>query len=143
MEEVGRVIETEGGLARVEIVRRDACGHCRACDFGRSDTVVVEAGNPVGARVGDDVALELESGRVLGAAFAAYMVPLFFLMIGLYLGAVLAKAAGRPGSASAYGAVLGLGLLALSYLGLHLYDKRVNPARFRATIARVLTSSRD
>lgn len=139
MEERGRVIEVHGGLARVEVTRHEACRHCKACDFGRTDRVVVEATNRVGARPGDEVALELESSRVLGAAFIAYMVPLLFMVTGIYLGTVLARATGRAASASLFGAVLGLGLLAASYGVVYGYGRRVNPARFRAEITRVLS----
>lgn len=138
MEERGRVVETLNDLARVEVVRHEACQHCKACDFGRSDRVVVEAANPIGACVGDEVVLELEGARVLGAAFVAYMVPLALMVVGICLGGALARAAGRPGSASLFGAILGLAFLVLSYGGVYLYDKRVNPSRFRAEITRIL-----
>lgn len=138
MEERGRVVETLDSLARVEVIRHEACRHCRACDFGRTDRVVVEATNPIGARVGDEVVLELESSRVLGAALVAYMLPLALMVVGICLGGVLARASGRSESASLFGAILGLGSLALSYVGVYLYDKRVNPNRFRAEITRVL-----
>lgn len=142
MEERGRVIEAGDGLAKVVVMRREACSHCRACDFGRTDRVVVEAGNPVGARAGDEVVLELESARVLGAAFVAYLVPLAFMVVGLYLGGSLARAVGRPGSASLFGIGLGFALLALSYVGVHVYDKRVSPALFRAEITKVVDCAR-
>ncbi|MEW6229274.1 MAG: SoxR reducing system RseC family protein [Bacillota bacterium] len=135
MEERGRVVETLNDLARVEVVRHEACQHCKACDF---DRVVVEAANPIGACVGDEVVLELAGARVLGAAFVAYMVPLALMVVGICLGGALARAAGRPGSASLFGAILGLAFLVLSYGGVYLYDKRVNPSRFRAEITRIL-----
>ncbi|MGE5587812.1 MAG: SoxR reducing system RseC family protein [Clostridia bacterium] len=138
MEERGRVIEVCGGLAKVEVTRHEACRHCKACDFGRSDRVVVEATNNIGARAGDEVTLELESSRVLGAAFVAYMVPLLFMVAGIYLGTILAQAKGRPEAGSLFGAVLGVVLLAASYGIVYAYGRRVNPARFRAEITRVL-----
>ncbi len=141
MEEHGRVVEVQGDLAKVEVTRHEACRHCKACDFGRTDRIVVEATNRVGAQPGDEVALELESSRVLGAAFVAYMIPLLFMVVGIYLGSVLARATGRGGSASLFGAVLGLALLAASYGVVYVYGRRVNPARFQAEITRVLGST--
>ncbi|MCR4401852.1 MAG: SoxR reducing system RseC family protein [Firmicutes bacterium] len=138
MEERGRVIEVSGGLAKVEVTRHEACRHCGACGLGRADRMVVEATNAIGARPGDEVALELESSRVLGAAFIAYMIPLFFMMAGIYLGAVLARSAGRSGAASLLGVIFGLALLAASYSLVYTYDRRVNPARFRAEITRIV-----
>ncbi len=143
MEEHGRVVETLGALARVEVIRHEACRHCRACDFGRSERIVVEAANGIGAAVGDEVALEIEGGRVLRAAFVVYMVPLAMMVVGLGAGGFLARAAGHPGSASLFGAVLGLVLLALSYGGVYLYDRRVGPRRLRAEVTRILGHPRD
>ncbi|MGE5573750.1 MAG: SoxR reducing system RseC family protein [Bacteroidota bacterium] len=138
MEERGKVIEVQGEVARVEVTRHEACRHCKACDFGRTDRIVVEATNRAGARPGDEVELELESSRVLGAAFVAYMVPLLFMVVGIYLGTVLARATGRAGSASLLGAALGLALLGASYGVVYAYGRRVNPAQFRAEVTRVL-----
>lgn len=138
MEERGKVIRVQGEVATVEVTRHEACRHCNACDFGRTDSIVVEATNRAGARPGDEVELELESSRVLGAAFVAYMVPLLFMVVGIYLGTVLARATGRAGSASLFGAVLGLALLGVSYGVVYAYGRRVNPARFRAEVTRVL-----
>lgn len=138
VEERGRVVEVYGGLAKVQVTRHEACRHCKACDFGRTDTVVVEATNRAGARPGDEVELELEGSRVLGAAFIAYMVPLIFMVVGIYLGTVVARALGRGASASLFGAVVGLVLLGLSYGLVYAYGKRVNPERFRAEVTRVI-----
>lgn len=51
MEEEGRVINSKGALATVEIERKSACGTCRACTLGIGNTMITEAENPLGAKI--------------------------------------------------------------------------------------------
>lgn len=138
MEERGNVLEVRHGTAMVEVVRHEACRHCGGCNFGQADRIVVEATDLVGTRAGDHVALELEASRVLGAAFVVYLIPLAFLVLGLYLGTVVAQETGQPESSSIYGAILGLSLLGLAFWGVHSYDRRADPSKYRARITKIL-----
>lgn len=124
MEEVGLVVETDGGMARVRLMRRATCDKCGICGIGRAPEIVVEVPNTIGARPGEAVRLAMESGSLLRAAAAAYLVPLLALLAGyLVLSAFLARlgmAAGRE----AFAIAGGFACLALSYLWLRSYDRR-------------------
>ncbi len=61
MRELGRVIETAGNMAKVEIFRRDECTRCKVCGFGSRDRIIAVATNTVGAKEHDEVELELEA----------------------------------------------------------------------------------
>ena len=43
MKERGRVIETAGNVAKVEILRKDECSRCKVCGFGSRDKIVAVA----------------------------------------------------------------------------------------------------
>lgn len=84
---VKRVLED--GSAEVLRVRESACsGECHKCSgCGSSQqTMVICAENPIGAKVGDWVAIEAKSGAVLKAAVMLYIVPLVLFIAGYLLG---------------------------------------------------------
>jgi sigma-E factor negative regulatory protein RseC len=145
IEESGRVLAVRGELAEVESQRRSACGGCAATSscgtslleryFGRR-RLILEAHNPIGAEPGDSVVVGVPEDTVVGAAFAAYLVPLAALIAGGILGSALA-------GVIAPGAVQGLSILggaagfaaALWWLG-RFSRARAADARYRAVILR-------
>lgn len=85
MEQKGKVISTEEGIATVELVRESACSSCHhkdSCGAGimagcaKSESVTVKANNLCGAAVGDSVVLSSDSARTLGVAFCVFVLPL-------------------------------------------------------------------
>jgi sigma-E factor negative regulatory protein RseC len=131
MARVGVVLSCEeDGSATVAASPRGACGHCSergGCGFvlmqpkddGR-DVLVVE--NPVQARPGDMVELDLPGGTELKVSMAVWGLPL----LGLIGGAVAGVAAhGALGLSEDVAALLGCGLgLVAAWLLLRLVDRR-------------------
>jgi sigma-E factor negative regulatory protein RseC len=85
MKERGRVVETAGNVAKVEILRKDECSRCKVCGFGSRDRIVAVATNTIGAKEHDEVEVELEGSQVVRAAAILYLIPLAFLLAGIYL----------------------------------------------------------
>jgi sigma-E factor negative regulatory protein RseC len=141
MRELGRVIETAGNMAKVEIFRRDECTRCKVCGFGSRDRIIAVATNTVGAKEHDEVELELEAAQVVRAAVIVYIIPLIFLLFGLYLGTVFASHLGRRDIASLLAAVLGFGFLGLSYLGIAAYSKRPTIAKYQARVVGIVSKN--
>jgi sigma-E factor negative regulatory protein RseC len=96
-----------GGRASVEVVRAGMCGgDCGHCADGCAKrTLTVTADNPIGAKAGDRVFVESDSGKVLGAAVLVYLVPLLLFFGGYSAGAALKLPAAAFGGA---GFVLGV-----------------------------------
>lgn len=90
MEQLVRVRQTfANGMAQVERVRESACsGDCHKCSGcgAATQTVLLEAQNPIGARPGQLVLLRSDSGPVLKAAAVLYMMPLVLFFLGYALG---------------------------------------------------------
>ena len=116
---VGR--EVRDGIAVVALRRTQACEHCGRCGaFTASapEEILVEALNEAQAAVGDTVQLEMPAGTVYRAAFMLYGVPLIFGICGYVIGKWLTATDG--------GGLLGaLALVALSYLVIRYWDKKV------------------
>ena len=110
MEQIVRVHKIcENGKAQIIHVRASACsGDCHECAGGctaAKETMLIEADNPIGARVGDFVRMESDTKSVMGAVAVMYILPLVLFFTGYALGARLGISGGLRGGA---GFVLGL-----------------------------------
>ena len=101
MQQLVRVRQThEDGTATVIHVRESACsGDCHKCSGcgAAKEAILLEARNPIGAKPGDLVTIESESGPVLKAAAVMYMLPMVLFFAGYALGAALWQRGGLVG----------------------------------------------
>ena len=119
MEQLVRVKEAyDDGTAMVIHVRESACsGDCHKCSGcgAAKEAVLFTAENRIGARRGDLVKVESDTGTVLKAAVVLYVLPLVLFFLGYYLGDL----AGSLGPlAGCLGFVLGVAIIIL-------YDRKV------------------
>ena len=97
------------GTAEVIHVRESACsGDCHKCSGcgAAKEAVLFTADNPIGARAGDLVKVESDTGTVLKAAVVLYVLPLVLFFLGYYIGDLLGglRCPGRwPGFSSGRG----------------------------------------
>ena len=108
----------EDGTATVIHVRESACsGDCHKCSGcgAAKEAILLEAKNPIGAKPGDLVKIESETGPVLKAALVMYMLPMVLFFAGYAIGDALAQ----------MGALFGC-LFFVASIGLAvLYDRKV------------------
>ena len=118
MQQLVRVRQThEDGTATVIHVRESACsGDCHKCSGcgAAKEAILLEAKNPIGAKLGDLVIIESETGPVLKAAAILYIMPLLLFLAGYIAGGCLGYGAGWLGAA---GFLLGIA-------GVVWYDRR-------------------
>jgi sigma-E factor negative regulatory protein RseC len=88
----GIIIETAGKMAKVKTSRHNDCANCGSCP-GNS-AAVLDVRNPVGAKVGQKVIIELQEVNMLKAAFTVYILPLLALLVGATTGGAFAAWAG-------------------------------------------------
>ena len=92
MEQLVRVRQVhENGTATVMHIRESACsGDCHKCSGcgAAKEAIVFEAKNAIGAKPGDLVKIEAESGPVLKAAAVMYMVPMILFFVGYAIGEI-------------------------------------------------------
>ena len=93
MEQLVRVKKTfSNGTAQVICIRESACsGDCHKCSGcgAAKEAILFEAHNPIGARVGDLVNVQSETGPVLKAAAVLYILPLVLFFGGYAAGEAL------------------------------------------------------
>jgi len=124
MEEKGRVVKVESGVAQVEMERTSACARCGICLQSSGDKPILYVKDSLGARPGDEVLVSIESKQILKTAFLIYLFPLVGLIGGYFLGqAILGKE------------IAGIIFAALGFftalLFLYQYDKRLRAQKSR------------
>lgn len=113
------------GTALVLHLRQSACsGDCHQCSGcgAAQESLLLTARNPIGARAGDMVVIQSETGPVLMGAAVLYMLPLVLFFLGYALGAALWQ----------MGALVGCLAFAASIAMCVLYDRKI--ARRKKTI---------
>ena len=113
------------GTALVLHLRQSACsGDCHQCSGcgAAQESLLLTARNPIGARPGDLVVIQSETGPVLMGAAVLYMLPLVLFFLGYALGAALWQ----------MGALVGCLAFAASIAMCVLYDRKI--ARKKKTI---------
>ncbi len=91
MEEYGRVLSSDDGLVKVEIViSRSVCGRCQfaaGCALKGLKRAVVDATNDINAAPGDYVRVELEPRKLLLGGFLIYILPVIDMLVFYYIAA--------------------------------------------------------
>lgn len=130
MRHIGIVLNTDGHRALVRLTGAEQCGACGACGTTAElrKTPEVEVDNPVQAKAGEEILVEFDPAQTVKSGALVFIVPILALLGGALAGSQL----GGSETATLLGA---MGALALSVLGVALYDRRLareNPSRPRA-----------
>ena len=110
-------------------------------DPEQRDILTVEVDNPIGAKEGQLVCLEIGESEMLFAAVLLYLVPLLGLLAGLFAGRSFAFNHGLNGNPELWGLGLGLLLMALIFFVLRTQDKKFAKGdRFKVMITSVVNA---
>ena len=136
MEQTGIVEECIDGMAKIKITRSSACGdNCASCGMCPGKETVIEAKNDCGAAKGDTVLLNMSSGKVLNAAFLAYIVPVILLVLGCVTGDYIFKSENM-------GILSGFALMIVSFIAMHMLDKKLK-TRYSPVISGIVKKCAD
>lgn len=112
---IGKVIAYHNGMCTIEFTRLESCKTCGQCKHAQDNLTIEMNGDYA---VGDYVSIYLPDNQFLKAASIAYLLPLFGLMLGLFLGSNL-----TGGQQDAITILCGALGLALPLLGIWLREK--------------------
>lgn len=146
--ERGIVVAVAGDGADVRVTAGAACESCKGdcCRVDKDGLVVEGALNTPGARVGDEVEVEVAEGADVRAGLIVYILPVAGLLIGYLAGNLLGGAIGlNRDVVGATGAVLAVsaGLLLLRARGRNVLRAARYRPHVRAIIAPGLSPSPD
>jgi sigma-E factor negative regulatory protein RseC len=110
--------------AEIFLERPSACGgnchDCGGCGGDQKRVVIATAVNEIGARVGDQVYVEADTGKILLVIALVYLVPLALFLIGYAVGSVIQV---LPALLGGIGFVLGV-------LGAIAFNRRVEKEKY-------------
>lgn len=89
--EACRVVKADKKRIYIETVKNAKCESCKACNFGRRNTVTMPAYGDISCRKGDMVLVELPQAQIKTAALVLYVLPLLFFLGGLLAGMPLGE----------------------------------------------------
>ncbi len=132
MEEHGIVVEDNGAIVLIKAKRTSACDSCsssKSCHSVSDTEMLVEADDPVGAKVGDRVAYEVKASAIIKAGMLLYLVPLLSFIFGLVLGSLASEKYFPEHNPDLVSGLFGALFLAGAFIGLKLYGRRLERDR--------------
>jgi len=136
MQETGRVIETIGNMAKVEVAQKEVCNKCPSesfCKLATGDSRTVEAVNEIGAKAGQLVKIEIGSGNILMSAFFVYIFPIIVLLVA---GGLTQWISSNQNTAI----IIGITAMAFSFLMVRFFDKKMNKSKKLIPIIKEIVS---
>lgn len=137
--EEGIVIGIEKETATVKTSRSAACEGCasQGSCMAKGNDMEVRVDNVAGARVGDRVVIEFDSGALLKVTFLLYVFPVICLLVGALAGNAAGERMGV--NPSAVSAALAFALFFASYLLVRYSGNRMAGKEvYRPRIVRVM-----
>lgn len=128
VEEEGIIVNVIDGRAIVKAQRSGMCGSCSAsksCHMEGEKDMMIEARNPVEAKVGQRVKIALASRSILYASIVIYLIPLMSLFIGALAGRWVAIGLNYAINQEISEATVGIIFLVASFLILRMYFKKI------------------
>ena len=128
MTNVGIVKSVEGNMAKVSVgVGPGCCGSCQRdyCDIKTTRWIETEAINPVNAKVGEKVRVNMKSLAFLKKVLVLYALPIVALLTGAVLGRAYLPAYFRGTSPDVLSAAGGFFLFLISLLTARLYSRKM------------------
>jgi sigma-E factor negative regulatory protein RseC len=117
--EEGVIVKVKEDSVLVQPERSDRCEGCSAafCATDESGDLIIEARDPIGAKVGQRIRLVIREERLIGYSFLLYGFPLISLLVGAFggtwIGGLLGLGSGTD--VLAVGSALGLTVMALLF----------------------------
>ena len=139
----GLVTDANGSFVTVHIIRKEACGECRACLSGMTEKDMdIHAKNLCEAEVGDWVELELQDNAFFHAVLIMYGIPLLGFLAGVLLGNfVLASILPIRSELTAFlTGCIGVGVC---YLWIHSQNHRWESGKYRPLATRLVAEDEE
>lgn len=111
----------------LSVFKESACAHCNKCSEKQKITKTYTLKIDRKVKIGDIVTIDIEDRDVLKAASIVYIIPIFFMFFGYFIGLKFNFSEGKCIFTSF------LSLL-VSFLGIFIYDKKLPKDKFEKNI---------
>lgn len=118
MRNTGVVKEVDGKDVVISVFKESSCSHCSKCGDKEKISREMKLKIEEEVSIGDFIEFEIENKKVFTAAMIVYIVPVFIMIAGYFVGEKIFKREGV--------AVLSAFIsLAISFVAVYIYDKIV------------------
>lgn len=136
--EEGIIIKDLPDGSLVLVKKPEGCHNCpsaKLCYMGGTGERKILARNPIGAKEGETVEIEVPDSLMLKASFIVYILPIFALIAGALIGKWLVKTLGMPFSQETGAVTGGLTFLVLTFILIRLKSTgRSHMRKYQPTI---------
>jgi sigma-E factor negative regulatory protein RseC len=143
IEEYGTVVELKGKHTAVVVCEKSSfcknCASMEACRLGDDNrSMLVDAHNMIGAKVGDKVKVVTSSKSFLQSSFILYIVPLLALVIGAAIGHTLGEGLEAGPDPNLLSALIGIAFMIGSFLVIRIGSRAIPREAFMPRIAQII-----
>ncbi|MBE0599147.1 MAG: SoxR reducing system RseC family protein [Desulfuromonadales bacterium] len=143
IDETGSVIELKGKHVAVVLCQKSSfCKNCASmeqCRVGDDNrSMLVDAHNTIGARVGDRVRVVTSSKSFLKSSFILYIVPLIALVVGGIVGQLLGERLESGPNPDLLSAILGTAFLIGAFLTIRVGTRALPRENYMPRITEIL-----
>lgn len=145
MEQQGYIVGIiDEKTAKLKMQRHSACASCGKCTTtSEKKDIVVEVDNSIGAKLGDRVAVNMESMNVLKAVGIAYIFPLIGLLIGTIGTYYVLQLIENTKNIEVISSIVGIIIMLISFFILRKNDSKLRESRQYIPIITKIIVSKD
>lgn len=145
MEQQGYIVGIiDEKTAKLKMQRHSACASCGKCTTtSEKKDIVVEVDNSIGAKLGDRVAVNMESMNVLKAVGIAYIFPLISLLIGTIGTYYVLQLIENTKNIEVISSTVGIIIMLISFFILRKNDSKLRESRQYIPIITKIIVSKD
>jgi len=125
VEEIGVIRSVEGPVATVSVPKKSACEGCslNVCK-PEEQSLIIEALNPLSARVGQRVRIVMKSYTYLQGSLIVYGIPAFALIAGAVIGKEVFSSHIKNLDPDIVSAIFGSFAFAVSFFAIKLWSRK-------------------
>ena len=145
MEQQGYIVGIiDEKTAKLKMQRHSACASCGKCTTtSEKKDIIVEVDNSIGAKLGDRVAVNMESMNVLKAVGIAYIFPLISLLIGTIGTYYVLQFIENTKNIEVISSIVGIIIMVISFFILRKNDSKLRESRQYIPIITKIIVSKD
>ena len=139
--EYGTVIELRGECALIKTSKDSSCDSClsrHSCITDNEEEMIVEADNPIHARMGDKVLLTIGAETTIRAGLILYVIPLISFLAGILGGNAFLSPLFPDYDPDLVAAATGALLLLTSLVGLRVYGSMADTTGPKPRVERIV-----
>lgn len=133
--EIGYVVEQDGEVTKIKLGRHSECKNCGACPG--NNNLIVSVNNPLEAKVGDKVCIQMPQDNIIPSVYIVYIQPLVLVFMGTIIGYLISVYTHR--SATVLEVVFGAIFFIISIIFIKVVDQKAGKSNNLPTIIKIIS----